>query len=174
MSNRNIISFIISGILYVLVQVLLLGEDLMLFNKAFCFVYLTFLLLAPLEWGSLILMGVGFGVGLVLDMFYDTPGMHAASSVFMMYIRSLWVNMITPQGGYDTIVLPSIRNMGLQWFSMYAAPLIFLHHFVLLMIEAGGFSSFGFTFVKILSSSLFTFVVIVMVQYLFYRKKKSL
>ncbi|HZX73017.1 MAG TPA: Rod shape-determining protein MreD, partial [Cyclobacteriaceae bacterium] len=55
---------------------------------------------------------------------------------------------------------------GLQWFLVYALPLIFVHQFILFFLEAGGFSLLGYTLLKIFMSTFFTLSVIIMTQYL--------
>lgn len=169
MSNRNIISVVISFILYLLVQVLVL-KNFVLFNTVFCFLYVAFVLLLSLETGPILLMVIAFFTGLSVDIFYDTPGVNAAASVLMAFLRPHWLNMITPRGGYEEISVPSIRNVDAIWFSIYSLPLIFIHHIALFYLEAGGFSMFFFTFLKVFTSTIFTFLLIILTQYLFYKK----
>jgi hypothetical protein len=119
-------------------------------------------------------MLLGFATGFVVDVFYDSLGIHAAACVFIMFVRNIWINMITPQGGYDMGMVPSIRSNGWQWFFTYIIPLVFLHHSVLLFTEAATFSHFGFTMMKVLMSTLFTVVALMVSQILFYSAKRGL
>lgn len=119
-------------------------------------------------------MVFAFITGFMVDIFYDSLGIHAAASVFIMFVRNPWLRLITPQGGYDPGVIPSIRLNGTRWFFMYASPLIFLHHSVLFFVEAAGFHLFGLTMSKVLLSSLFTLSTILIAQILFYTTKKGL
>ncbi|MTI21013.1 Rod shape-determining protein MreD [Fulvivirga sp. RKSG066] len=119
-------------------------------------------------------MVLGFITGFTVDTFYDSLGIHASASVFIMFIRNYWLNLITPQGGYDLGSVPSIRLNGMQWFSFYVLPLIFVHHSILFFVESAGFGLFGFTLSKIFFSTLFTFVVIIITQYLFYNKRRGI
>jgi len=162
----------ISGILqyasffiYLIVQVMLL-KNLVIFNTAFCFLYVAFVLLLPVDTSPLMLMIAGFIMGVSIDIFYDSLGVHAGALVFISYIRNLWLDRITPQGGYDAGDLPSLAANGLQWFLVYALPLIFVHQFILFFLEAGGFSLLGYTLLKIFMSTFFTLSVIIMTQYL--------
>ncbi len=169
MSSRNYISVRLSFILYVLFQVLLL-KNFVLFDTAFCFLYVAFILMLPVEIGSLLLMLVAFVVGFSVDIFYDSLGINAAASVFIGFLRPYWLKIITPRGGYEEIVIPSLKTMDFGWFFTYSLPLIFIHHLILFFLEAGGFNLFFFTFLKVLFSALFTFFVIVLTQHLFYKK----
>ena len=112
-------------------------------------------------------MIAGFAMGFMVDIFYDSLGLHAFACVFVMYVRNYWLASITPQGGYDTNDTPSISAHGTQWFLVYTIPLVFMHHAVLFFIEAGGFGMFWFTLWKVITSTIFTTVVTLVVQYLF-------
>lgn len=169
MSSRNMLSAVISFALYILAQVLLL-KNFVLFNTTFCFLYVGFLLLFSLETGAISLMIIAFFTGLTIDIFYDTPGINASASVLIAFLRPHWLSMITPRGGYEEISVPSIKNVDAIWFTIYTLPLIFIHHFAMFYLEAGGFSMFFFTFLKVFTSTLFTFFMIILTQYLFYKK----
>lgn len=169
MSNRTYISVIVSFFLYVLFQVLIL-KNLILFDTAFCFLYVAFILLLPLEIGPLVLMIIAFAMGFSVDLFYDSLGINAAASVFIAFLRPYWLNIVTPRGGYEEIVIPNLKTMDFGWFFTYSLPLIFIHHLVLFYVEVGGFDMFFFTLSKVFFSTLLTFFVIVLSQYLFYKK----
>lgn len=171
MSNRKIIYLVLGFILFVLAQVLIF-KNLVLFNIAFCFVYVGFLLILPFEITSIPLILLGFVTGLVIDIFYDSLGIHAAASVLIMFVRTKWIKLITPRGGYEVGATPTIKVMGFEWFTIFALPLILLHHFALFYIEASGFKMFWFTFSKVIASTIFTFIILVLVQYLFYGNRR--
>ncbi len=165
--NRSIIIQSISFIIYLFFQVVIMKNASLFDGRALCFIYIGFLLLLPVETSALWLMIIGFGTGLFIDMFYDSAGIHAFASVFIMYLRNYWLARVTPQGGYDSGAVPGIAADGLQWFVIYSVPLVFLHHAVLFFVEAGGFQYFGYTIVKVIFSTLYTMIVILIVQYLF-------
>lgn len=163
--NRSGIIQVISFFLHLAFQLVIL-KNAALFHSAFCFIYVAYLLLLPVETNPLFLMLLGFVMGFVVDMFYDSLGLHALSSVLIMYLRNYWLARLTPQGGYDNSAIPGIAN-GMQWFLVYTVPLILVHHSVLFFTEVGGFHYFGFTTLKIILSTLFTTLVMLIVQYLF-------
>lgn len=165
MSRLNIIQ-VIAFFIYLFYQVLIL-KNIVLFNTAFCFLYVAYLFFLPVESNPLFLMFAGFIMGFAIDIFYDSLGLHAFSCVFVMYLRNFWLTAITPQGGYDVSATPSIAINGMQWFLVYTIPLVFVHHSILFFVEAGGFGMFWFTLWKIITSTIFTTLVTVVVQFLF-------
>ncbi|TAH20371.1 MAG: Rod shape-determining protein MreD [Cytophagales bacterium] len=166
----NNLSSVLSSLAYLALQVLFI-RHWALFDMAFCLVYISVMLLLPFQLSSLWLMAVGFVLGFCVDIFYDTLGIHAACCVFLGYLRPYIANLIRPSGGYEIAMKPYLSIMGLRWFVTYTALLTAVHHFPLFLIEAWSFHLFGFTLLKALFSTLFTSVVIVIFQYLFYRNK---
>jgi len=172
MDSKNLITNLLYFILFILLQVLLF-KNLVLFGISFSFFYVCFLLFLPFEIATVSLLFIGFFTGFVIDIFYDSLGIHSASCVLLMFIRGFWIKSITPRGGYEVGSIPTIESMGWQWFSFYSLPLIFIHHFALFYIEAGGFEGvFFFTLSKVLASTALTFLVIVLFQYLFMVRRK--
>jgi hypothetical protein len=111
-------------------------------------------------------------MGFTIDIFYDSLGMHAFACVFIMYMRSYWLKLVTPQGGYDSNAVPVMAMNGVQWFLIYIVPLVFLHHILLFFVEAGGFGLFWFTVWKAVASTLLTTVLIVIFQFLFGERRR--
>lgn len=169
MNSRGYISVVISFFAYVFAQTLLL-KNFILFDTAFCFLYIGFILMLPLQTGPLLLLLISFGTGFTVDLFYDSMGVNAAASVFIGFLRPYWLNIVTPRGGYEEVVIPNLRTIDFGWFFTYSLPLIFLHHFVIFYLESGGFIMFFFTLTKVFFSTIFTFFIIILTQYLFYKK----
>ncbi|MBK5280023.1 MAG: Rod shape-determining protein MreD [Bacteroidia bacterium] len=120
----------------------------------------------PVETNILALTLIGFFTGFIVDIFYNSLGVHASSLVLISYLRNYWLGVITPQGGYDANSRPTLEANGTQWFLVYTLPLVLFHHIMLFIIEAGGFHNFGHTSLKILFSVLFTMIVLVILQLL--------
>ena len=115
----------------------------------------------------------GFAVGITIDMFYDTVGMHAAACVFMAYVRPGVLKLFSPRDGYEFGTQPTVQYLGVPWFLSYSGILVFLHHVVLFYLEIFRFSEFFSTFFRVIISAIFTVLLIVITQYLFNRKKEQ-
>jgi hypothetical protein len=172
MNSKNFIVYIFYFLIFIALQVVIL-RNVVLFNIAFCYLYIVFLLMLPLESGRITLLVAGFITGLVVDIFYDSLGIHAAACVLMMYLRPYWINLITPRGGYELEMRPTLNFMGFQWFATYIFPLILVHHFSLFLIETGGINLFLHTSLKAVSSTAFTFFTIIIIQFLFFSAKRT-
>jgi hypothetical protein len=106
-------------------------------------------------------------------MFYDTAGMHAAACVLMAYVRPGVLKLFSPRDGYEFGTQPTVQYLGIPWFLSYAGILIVVHHFVLFFTEVFRFHEFFSTFFRVIVSSIFTIILVIVSQYLFYRKKEQ-
>jgi hypothetical protein len=66
----------------------------------------------------------------------------------------------------------NIRLMGWRWFITYALILLLLHHLLLFFLEVGGIKMVGFTLLKVVASTLYTFIVVVILQLLFFSARR--
>jgi hypothetical protein len=160
---RNIIRFIV----LVGVQVLLI-KNIELGRFINPFIYVLFIIVLPFETPK-----CGFILGITIDMFYDTAGMHAAACVFMAYVRPGILKLFSPRDGYEFGTQPTIQYLGVPWFISYSTILVLLHHFVLFFVEVFRFSEFFSTFFRVIISTIFTVLLVVVSQYLFNRKKEQ-
>ncbi len=134
---------------------------------AFCFVYVALILVLPYEMPPITVLLIGFGIGIIIDIFGDTLGMHAASTVFMAFLRPTILKQLTPRNGYGQNFSFSIHETGLLWFLAYAGLLIFSHHLVLFLIDAAHYKLFGQALLKTFTSSALTLLMVVIGMYLF-------
>jgi len=168
--NSSIITPVISFFIYWILQVLLF-RNVALFDMAFCFVYVGFLLLLPLETSLTSLLLLGFAMGLAVDIFYDTAGVHAATMVIIAFIRPSLLQFLRPSGGYDNVESPTLSKLGFNWFIIYAGITLLIHHSILFLIQGSNFSLWFSNFFSILASTVLSLFVLVIGQFLFYRSR---
>lgn len=132
--------------------------------------YVLFILLLPFEIMPVLVMILAFVLGLAVDLFYDTQGIHASASVIMAFLRFYFLKILAPREGYEATTKPTVQYMGNSWFFSYAIPMILVHHLFFFFLEEFGFNGFFFTLLKALGSTLSTLLFVYIIQYLFYRK----
>jgi len=163
MNRLNIRELVLNFIFLLLMQLPLIYR-ITLFNKAFGFFYVGFILLLPTGLSRSYLMIIGFFSGLAVDVFTNTPGIHASACVLVMFMRNFWLAFINDDWKELTnLNVITLRKIG---FIAYLFPLIFIHHFTIFTIENGGFYRFGSLFTTIVFSSLFSFMIIFAINFL--------
>ena len=144
--------------IYVLLQLPLLYK-FVFFQSAFGFFYIGFLLLIPFGVNPFIRLLIGFAVGLIIDVFSNTPGLHAAASTLLMLVRDNWL-LVAKEDLEDDSNL-SIFRLGFRGTLVYMLPLLFVHLLVVLTIEHGKLLGYGLVLKRVFLSTIFTFVCIV-------------
>lgn len=163
--GRNVIRIMI----VVLLQVLIIN-NIEISSRINPFFYVIFILLLPFETPGWVLLVSGFCLGLVMDLFMSTPGLHTAATVFMAFLRPRVLSMIAPRDGYDPGSFPRLYYYGFNWFLKYSLILVFAHHLVLFYIEVFRFTDFFDTLLKVVLSSLLSVTLILVSQYFIFRK----
>ena len=153
----------------ILLQVLVLN-NIQFLGFANPFLYVLFILLLPFETPGWIMILLSFLVGITVDIFSDTYGLHAAASVFMGFLRSVVLVLISPRDGYEPGSSPRVKSMGFIWFIKYTSLLIVAHHFFLFFVEAFNTSDIKSIILRALSSSVLTFVLVALSQFFARRK----
>jgi len=126
----------------------------------------------PFEIPGYLLLILAFILGLVIDMFSNTPGMHSFATVFMSYVRPSLLRAIAPRDGYQSGTTPSLHDYGFGWYFRYTFGLILVHHIVLFFIEVYDMSYFLATVWRIILSSIFTLIVVFIAQLFVFKKNK--
>ncbi|MEH0158183.1 Rod shape-determining protein MreD [Limibacter armeniacum] len=173
MGNTAIAKLVVRFFLYVLLQGVLL-RNASLFDYALCYPYVSYLILLPFSFSPLGSLLLGFALGISVDIFYDTLGIHAAACVLMAFARIQLLNVLSPSGGFEANMSPTIASMGFNWFVSFSAALIAIHHISLFLIDASNMSKVGGALLQSLASGAFTLVMVVAIQYLFFPSKRKL
>jgi hypothetical protein len=134
--------------------------------------YVLIILVLPFETDKLIVLFTSFVLGVVIDYFYNSSGLHASACTITGFARYYILKYVTPRDGYDSGVKPNLNDMGLEWFIKYAGTLILIHHFTLFYLEIFRFSEFFKTLLRIVLSSIGSFSLIYLIQFLTYDNSK--
>lgn len=158
--------------LLILLQ-LLVVNNLALSTYINPFIYIIFILSLPAHIKPWKVLLISFFAGIVMDSFYFTPGLHTGATVFMGYLRGFYLKFAANKEDLESKIIPSIADKGFAWFVIYALTLTFAHHFYLFLFEVYSFFEFYRTLLRVLSSALFSVLLIVIGELLFFRKTKA-
>lgn len=165
----NLLKYSIVFIVSVLLQVLFFN-NILIFRVISPFFYILFILLLPFYTPRALLLFLSFALGLTVDIFTNTPGVHASACLLVGFLRPGILQLISSRETLESVAAPTVRNMGFQWFAGYATFLVFIHHFFLFFIEAFTFDGFLITLLRVILSSVLSVVLIVLSQFIIFRK----
>lgn len=169
--SRAIIVNILRFIILVFIQVFLL-KNITLYNLSTPYLYILFILLLPFETPNIVLFILAFILGLTIDSFYDTPGLHATACVLLAFVRVLFISITVQKEGFDNEPEPTLSIMGFRWFFTYAIMLTLIHHFFLFNLEVFRFSEIEYTLTRVVLSTIFTVFLMLVSGLLFYKSKE--
>ena len=131
------------------------------------YIYLLFILWLPVEMKDWVVMFLALITGLVMDTFMSTPGIHASACVFLAFARKYVLYYMKPRDGYETNIIPDLKNMGASWFLTYSIILISLHHIFYFFVEIFRFSDLLYVFWRAIASIFMSTLIIIVIELLF-------
>lgn len=146
----------------VLLQVLILN-NVHIAGYATPFLYIYLILKFESDVSRNALMVWAFFLGLTVDIFSDTPGMNAAATVLLAFLRPTILRLFVSRDILDTLV-PGIRTMGVSSFLKYLVVSVLIHHGMLLTIEFFSFAHIGALLLRIVASTLLTVTCIMAIE----------
>ena len=157
------IRFGLRACVYVVLQVLLF-DALDLFDTIRPTIFLTFLLLIPLEFSLIGQYVLVFVLGFLLDLFSLPMGAHAFSGLLVMGIRPYWMRMITSRVFMEDKETFVIQKQNVRWLLNYFIALAFVYELIYYTL-----ANFSFTFHTLLQaigstiySTLFCMIFIIL------------
>ena len=156
-------------ILLLLVQVMLCN-NINFLGYINPYIYIIFIFLFPIRENRALFLLLSFMLGLLVDMFSDSGGVHAAASVVLAYARPILLK--TSFGmlyEHHSIKFSTTEIGSLITYVTFGT---LLHHLVLFSLEIFNISSILLILQKTLFSSIFTIILSILIIILFSRNKK--
>jgi len=156
-------------VILVLIQVLLLNHINFLgyINPN---LYILFILLFPLKGNKSLLIFLSFLLGLTIDIFEDSGGIHAAACLFIGFIRPV-VLKFSFGVSYEYNMI-KIHRSELNKRLIYVTLMVFIHHFILFSLETFNLNHILLVLKYTLFSGIFSIVLILGTITLFSRNLK--
>lgn len=167
--NNNQTIKILSFIVLVLVQGLVLNHINFL-GYVNPFLYVIFILVYPTTNNRMLFLLISFLLGFMIDMFSDSGGIHAAASVLLAYIRPPLLKFVFGVlYDYQSI---KFNQIDLGNFFIYTTTGVLIHHSVLFILAFFNSELWLEILKTTLFSSIFSIVVILIIQILFSTNRK--
>lgn len=162
---KNFIRFI----LLILIQVLLLNKIPLNWwaPPYIAFIYPLFILLLPVSTSTSFTLIFAFIIGIIMDTFMNTGGVHTFTCVLMALPRRRVLSFFLPEKieEYGNVT-PSPKIMHWSPFLAYSAILIFLHNFIYILLETWSFKSILYSLTKtgvcFLTSMIFVIIYLLL------------
>ena len=165
--NKDVALRIIFFFGLIFLQVVLFSK--MSIGRYVPYVYIMFILRFPIRFDKSLFLLCSFLLGLSLDVFFNSGGVHAAACTIMAYFRPLALRFAFGRNyEHQTIKL---TRVSLSARAAYVSILVVMHHFVLFVLETFNFKFFLFTLKSIFFSSIYTIFMCLLLVALFKERK---
>lgn len=132
--------------------------------------YLLFIILYPVNGNKSGLLVASFFLGLILDIFSNSGGIHTAACIILAYNRPrLFKFAFGLSYEYQTVRLNDVLTPERFSFILFS---ILIHHFVLFLLEAFQISFIWDVLIRTILSSVFTIVLCIIIIYLIKPNKR--
>ncbi len=163
MSSAVILN-IIRFILLILAQVAVFNK-INLFGFVNPFPYILFILLYPVNGNKNGLLFASFLLGITMDMFSNSGGVHAAACVTLAYLRPTFFKFSFGLS-YEYQTVKINERLTPERFSFILISVL-THHLILFLLEIFRFSFFWNILLRTILSTIFTLALCIILIYLF-------
>ncbi len=170
--NSSYLNHIVRFVFLLLLQGLVLDKISFFDGRMLPFPYIYALLILPFNTAKWLFLIIGFVYGFAIDSFSSTLGMHTSATVFLAFIIPYFRDMLAPIEGYGVVASPTVESQGVKWFLIYILVLTFLHHTWLFYIESFQITNFFATLLKIILSTIFSVILMLIFHFLPLNLKK--
>ena len=144
--------------LFFLAQVLVLGR-IHLFHYATPLLYVYFVTMFPRNHEKWAVLAWSFLLGLLIDIFSNTPGLAAASLTFIAAIQPHYLELYVPRDSADNLK-PSLVTLGPVKYAYYIIPIVLVYCLLFYSLEMFTFFNALYWLMCVVGSSLITLVLI--------------
>jgi rod shape-determining protein MreD len=156
--------------------VFLLAAQIVVFNNIDLFGYINpypyilFILLYPVNSNRAGLLVASFLLGLTVDMFTNSGGIHAVSCLILAYVRPVFFKFAFGLSyEYQTIKINDRLSPERFTFILIS---ILTHHFILFLLEYFKFTFILDALLRTVVTTIFTLIVSILIIYLFKPSKR--
>tara|TARA_B110000467_G_C18213569_1_gene418896 strand:- start:128 stop:646 length:519 start_codon:yes stop_codon:yes gene_type:complete len=170
--SKSIVKHTIRFFILLLTQVLVLNNVLFL-GYINPYIYILFIMLLPFDSPRWLLLILAFSLGICVDAFQDSMGLHAFACVLIAYFRTPILHFLLPQlkNKKQTNLEFSLQEFGLQRALIYTGSMVLIHHFALFTLEAFRPELLSI-FLRTISSAAISILLLIIVQYLLFKDAK--
>lgn len=154
-------------IVVMLLQVLLF-DQLQLLGVCHPYIYVLCLLMMPITLPHSADMIIGAAVGIVMDIFCNSLGVHMAACILLMFLRPYILGTIVSDKDRLNEQI-NLRTIGMEALIKYVVILVVIHHLTVFMLAAWSWSHIGFVLIETVVSSFITGLIVIGYNALIYK-----
>ncbi len=171
MSINFVLKYIFQFLFLLFLQIIVFQK---IYLTVYCvpFFYSLLILTLPVFLNRYFVLIIAFLLGVIVDAFYHTGGIHASATTLIAYLRYYWLKIIEPSERYEENQIPVFSEMGREWFLKYTLPLVLIHHVLIFGLEAFHGRYVFMVIIKGVLSAIVAEIILYFSHFLFFRPKQ--
>lgn len=161
--NSNFILNLIRFIVLLAIQILVL-EQVKFGGWINPYLYILFILLYPINSNRFGFIAASFSLGIIMDMFCDSGGVHATACLLLAYFRPGFLKFAFGLS-YEYQTIRIAEKLSVDRFTYIMSSILF-HHLILFSLELYRFDLFFEIITRTILSTIFTFIICIISIYL--------
>lgn len=157
--NNDVVLFAVIFVAVILLQVLILNH-IMLFNVAFPFVFIFFLIRLPLNMHLNWLYTLAFLLGFIVDVFSDTPGLNSLSCLIFAAVKKPVFYLYVPRDDKTVNIMPCLSSLGWSVYTKFLITMTAIYCLVCFSIEYFSFASVKEILILSVCSTVLSFLLV--------------
>lgn len=167
--NSNFILNIIRFFVLITIQVVVLNQ-INFGGWINPYLYILFIILYPINSNKFGFIAASFALGLLVDIFSDSGGVHATACLMLAYFRPVFLRFAFGLS-YEYQTIRIADKLTVDRFTFIMTSILF-HHIILFSLELYRLSLFFHIILHTIVSTLFTFLICIISIYLIKSNKK--
>jgi cell shape-determining protein MreD len=133
------------------------------------YIYLLFILMLPVQLNKNLTLVIALLVGIVMDIFSQTYGLHASACLLVAFFRPYLLQIVMQQNIKDTnkMTTPSLSKLGFKSFFVYVGALVIVFSFYFYLIREFVYPHTVHFLVNTIFTSFTTILLIILSQVFF-------
>lgn len=160
---NTIIRYFTLFIICILVQALIFNK-IVLFHVAVPIVFIYFIVRLPINLKLPYLFTFAFLIGVIIDIFSDTPGVNALACTLIAALKTSIYYAYMAKDDTTSRLTPSVSTMGLIEYSKYLLTFVVVYCFLAFTIEYFSFADVKAIVILTSASTLFTFIILLAID----------
>ena len=148
----------------------LIFDNILLFGHVNPYLYIAFVIFFPLSEKRFWILLLSFLLGLSIDFFSDSGGIHAFATLFIGYLRLFVIKVIFNKTPIDYQLFSLYEESFGKVFN-YVLILTLIHHLILFSFANFSFNNYDVVLLNTLLSTTFTLILFFLGSYIFRKKQ---
>ena len=157
--TNTLIKYFCLFIACILLQVLIFNR-IILFHVAVPIIFIYFIIRLPIDIKLPYLFTLAFLLGIIIDIFSDTPGVNALACTLIAAIRKPVFFAYMTKDDMTERMTPCVATMGIMEYCKYLLTFVVIYCLLVFTIEYFSFADVKSIVILTGASSVFTFIVL--------------